>query len=767
MPIEFGGSKATPEPIPWTSFVAKYLEASGNAARTLSAITGKGTLPSSTGGGTSAPTADGTPALPFRVFAEFELTITTTAPATAFVFGGDNHPVPITLNGQGTRLGLSPMQAHDLASPVAITLYAIDPVTRAATPDARLAKLVTGFDTRPDGPRSGSDFYPVGVWGPPGADVLVKPVPKGDVVKAGKLVVLVAGIDAPSVGPQIDYRQVKARPEDRRPLPLTATGTDRAKFLNIAGSLIDAPAAAVASPADAIALGAARIFADRDDVVRGGHSAVAKAAYRQDRAAPPMFGTLTDGLAKVNNDNPERSTITPPAPPDQRDPRLPFVAGHLTSGVGAAIRAGGTTVADGRLKRRPAPTVESVQGRLALHLPVSLRLAAPPAVAARGTVLASGDAPRTDLPGSMRSYVGGRLGTDGMQSLVSGLGSASSGPQAASRGRRSAARAAAATTPLRTGDIVTLQLPDAAIDVDEQRRPVLEVKGKARVVVLRGRSVLFDDDVLDSRVTMPLGATHVGVQSDGDADAAEGLSGWHEATRVARLGGQTAFGAGCVVTSAASAGPAVLQWDTAGSIAHAAPEVTTRFSRPFHTVAVALTGTVPATLDPTSLEVVGARLARDKDGVDKPPVAVSVGSTSVLVYGIVPTRETSENKTIVGISDVSASVGVVVTAGSAWTVTGVVASDQTPEELAEHIAAHGLAAATAKVLAVAGPGCTLTWTAPAPESARRARGARKSASPKVTTSKSAAPKATTAKATTAKATTSRSTTRRPRKGTSP
>jgi len=139
--------------------------------------------------------------------------------------------------------------------------------------------------------------------------------------------------------------------------------------------------------------------------------------------------------------------------------------------------------------------------------------------------------------------------------------------------------------------------------------------------------------------------------------------------------------------------------------------VTTRFSRPIHTVAIALTGTTPATLDPTSLDVIGARLTRDTDGVDEHPVAVSIGTTSVLVYGLVPDRDAT-------------SVSVEVTAGSAWTVTGVVGSDLPPDELARMIAARGLAAATAKVLAVSGPGCTLTWAAPQATPPRRPRSSR-------------------------------------------
>ena len=723
VPIEFGGAKALPPPIPWAAFVAKYLEASGNAARTLSAITGKGTLPTAAGSQPGAPSSDGTPALPFRVFAEFEITITTSAPATAFAFGADTHQVPIVRAGQSTRLGLSPMQVHDLTSTVAVQLFALDPVTGVATPDARLAKLVTGFNSSLTGPRWGTDAYPVGVWGPPGADVPIKPLPQGDVVQAGKLVVLVAGIEGADVGPQIDYRQVKARPEDRRPLPLTAKGTDRKQFLNVAKALDDVPVKAIASADDAMALAAARLFTERGGLPRGGHSGVARAAYRLDHSAPPMFGTLTDGLAPANADKGVRTALDPPTAPGPRDPRSPFVAGHLTSGVGAVIRATGTTVADGRLKRRPAPSIESVHGRMALHLPVSLTLGAPPSVAARGTVLASGSVPRTDAVGSMRSYAAGPLGTPGLQSLVGGLdvrgGLGPDAPRASARGRRSAVppRADATSTILRSGDVVALQCPDAAFDVDEARRPRLTVTGKARVTVLQGRSVLFDDDVIDTTVAVPPGATHIGLHADGDADASDGLSGWHEGTRVARLGSQTALAAGCVVSSAATGGTGLLQWDSAGSVAHEAPEVTTRFSRPVRTVAVALTGTTPSTLDPTELRLVGGHVATDRAGVERLPQAVSLGSTSVLVYAVVPDQGAT-------------AMSVVVTAGSAWVVSGVVGSDLAPEELAAVLAAHGLSAATAKVLAVAGPGCQVRWTAPGQAPSRGPRRPRAATPPR-------------------------------------
>ena len=52
--VGFGSERRVPgRVLPWGEFVAKYLEDAGGAARTLSAITGRGTLPSAT-----ASTAD-------------------------------------------------------------------------------------------------------------------------------------------------------------------------------------------------------------------------------------------------------------------------------------------------------------------------------------------------------------------------------------------------------------------------------------------------------------------------------------------------------------------------------------------------------------------------------------------------------------------------------------------------------------------------------------------------------------------------------------
>lgn len=730
VPVSFGSPrKVDPQRLDWDAFTAKYLEASGDTARALSAITGRGSLPTSTGGQTGAPSSDGSEALPFQVFAEFEITVTTTIPTSTFDVGTPSlQQVATTVSGgQPALLGLSPMGAHHLSSTLVVRLDWYNPATRAyQRVDDRLARLVQGFGGGPGSPRYGTDTFPIGVWGTPqDPDLPVKPLPQGDVIAAGKQVVLVAGVDMPQVGPDIDYHQVRA---DRRPLPLLASGPQRAAFLNVGRAL---PAVPAATAGQALASAAARLFADRDvdgvPVARGGHSVLAAASFAGDRSAPPLFGTLTDGLAKTNGDSGTREVLDLPAPYVARDLRSPFVAGYLTAGVGAALRADLTTVADGRLKRRPAPTVDSVHGRLALHVPTALRRATSPAVASAGTVVASAPAPRTDAAGTMRSYVGARVGSTALQGLVAGLApaAAAAGPRRAGR----SARADTAATTVRSGDLLVLQLPDAALDVDADRRPGVAVAGRARVTVVLGRTVLLDQDVVDATVAVPHGATHVGVQADGDVSASDGYAGWHDRTRVARVGGFSALAAGCVLSFDAAGGDSVLRWDTAGSAVAGSRQVTTRFSRPVTTVAVALSGAVPTSLAPTQLTLVGARVATDRAGADRPPVAVTLGDTSVLVYAIVPDEDAT-------------SVAVVVGAGADWVVSGVVATTDSVDDVARLIARRRLTGVAAKLLALAGPGCALTWT-PAP--AARRTPARKATAKKAPAKKSTAKKSTAKK----------------------
>ncbi|KPV48195.1 hypothetical protein SE17_39375, partial [Kouleothrix aurantiaca] len=88
--LEIGDATSDPPYIAWDAFVRKYLEeAAPGRARVLTAVTGAGAIPpagSSTTGGATTP--DGTSDRPFRVLAEFELTITSTAPLRELLAGG-------------------------------------------------------------------------------------------------------------------------------------------------------------------------------------------------------------------------------------------------------------------------------------------------------------------------------------------------------------------------------------------------------------------------------------------------------------------------------------------------------------------------------------------------------------------------------------------------------------------------------------------------------------------------------------------------------
>ena len=708
VPVEFGEKRRIePETLPWDKFVTKYLEDAGNAAKALSAITGRGTLPTATTSAKGAPTSDGTFALPFQVFAEFELTFTTTIPASHVDLGlGTPTPVALTLsNGAATGLGLAPMGAGSLTSTVHVSLERLD-FQGHWQPDPTHLQALAGKS------RIDRDHYPLGVWGSPKSLGSAPALPSTDVITAGNRVTLVAGITLNPVGPQIEYRRVVA---GRRPLPLRATGATRAAFLKTSRDL-DLPVPATSDAA--LTLARSTLFpAVLDVMATGQHSALARASYRRDRVSPPRIGSLTDGLAKANGADGARSladvaTVKVPMV------RRPVVAALMTSGVGAAVRASGTTVADGRLKRRPAPTLESVKGRLGAHVPVVLRRAAAPGVVRGGTVLAT-TLPRTDVVGTTRTYAVGRVGSSlangGGGPIVGGLGGLAGTTRPAPRRNSRAARADATGTRLRPGDLVVLRSPDAQIDVDAERRPSLAVDGSARIVTVTGRTVTSDSVVSGASLEVPAGTTLVAAHAGGSSfpDASAGTPGtpstvgWTARSRVARLGSHVGVSAGCTLSVDAAGGSfqnaTATGWCEADELVATAREIITRFSAPVTVIAVALTGQAPSSLTPADIEFIGATPALAADGTHRPPVAVVLGSTTVLVHQVIPDRE----------QIAEGGVRVVVQSGGTWQVTGVLAAvdpDGGHTAYAERCARDGLDAVVGRLLATDGDGAQLTWT---------------------------------------------------------
>jgi hypothetical protein len=714
--VPFGSEhKVAPETLTWQKFVAKYLEDAGDgSARALSSIAGKGSLPAATGGSTSAPSADGSPERPFQVFAEFELTFVTTVPAAAFDVGlARLVTVPVARSdGSATTLGLPPMGAGQLGSTLVLRLDRLS--GSSYVPEPRLSKLAENLLAANPDPalaRLASGSFPLGAWGQPlPLDLPVKPIPTGDIVNAGTTITLVSGIDSQTEGPPIDYYRVEA---GRRPLPLQATGTSRANFLQVSASL---PVITPTSADEALAIAATSLFGEPAATVagildRGRRSEVSRAAYAGERVAPPLFGTLTDGLAKSNGADGERSRLDPVPPAKGRAARAPYVTGLLTSGAGAPPRAAATTVASKVVKRRLAPTVDSVRGRLGVQLPITLTRAAAPVHSDGTTVVASAPAPFTDVAGVARSSAGGRVGAPVLGGLVSGLGAAvpapaparsGPGPRRAGRGIPSGSRAAppdgAAGQALRCGDLVVLHLPDAAIDVDPEHRPTLQVTGRARVTMLSGRGIGYDADLNDAGIPVPAGTDVVAVHADVSAAAPDGLPGWHSRSRIGRIGTHAAVGAGCAIIVDGVGGSSVLAWGAAAEVVSAAARITTRFTIPVTTVAIALAGDQPTSLDPTSLQLLGARVATDNTGAELAPTVVSLGPVSVLVYPVVPEPG-------------AVAAQVAVSPGSAWALAGVFGSEDGVAETAELLAQRGLTGVGARLLATAGPGVQIAWEA--------------------------------------------------------
>ncbi|BCJ75230.1 hypothetical protein CS0771_47740 [Catellatospora sp. IY07-71] len=690
--VGFGSERRVePRTLAWSEFVAKYLEdAGGGRARALSAITGQGSLPAATGGDRAAPTPDGSSERPFEVYAEFELTFVTTIPMSAIDVGLASGPVPVPVtrsDGAVVPLGLKPMKAADLSSVLAVRLEQRTAGGWAPLP-APLRQIGANLAAPAPTERGSSytrDAYPIGAWGQPELSGLdAAPLPQGDVINAGNQVRLVAEAVSMHRGPEIDYYRVEA---SRRPLPLQAGGPTRATLLSDAAS-VTSPA--VTGVAQALEAAQAQLFGAPAPTAAGllptgARSALARASYRGEVAAPPLFGTLADGLAAANGTDATAARVAPPAGPAVRIDRAPVVAGYLTAGAGAAARAAATTVADRTLPRRTAPTLDAARVRLATQLPVELHLAAAPAVTRDGT-LAAVEVPRTVVPGTARSY---RYGTSSLSRLVGGLTSAA--PAAAHNELRRAAPAPAGQL-LGSGDVVVLTFPDASTATGGG---VLTVDGRARITVLNGGGDVLAD--VDAHGPVPVAATAalIAVQADGTTAVAEGLAGWHARSRICALGAHAALAAGCVLTSDGLPNGRGMRWSTAADLLDGAASSLTRFPGPVRTVAVVVEAAAADRLDGLALELTGARRARDGRG-QTPPTVIHNGGQSVLLYPVEPAQ---------------GPVGVRVRAGGDWQVTGVLGGERDPAAVAAILVRQGLVAATARLLTPGGDGCRVTWTA--------------------------------------------------------
>lgn len=310
----------------------------------------------------------------------------------------------------------------------------------------------------------------------------------------------------------------------------------------------------------------------RSRLAAGGLGRTALAAYAGERAAPPRLGSLADGLAKK-----------PPRPP----------------------------------KLKPPAPVEPRQVDSSVRPPRALALLVCPAPP-------EGDGAGPPLT---RSYAAALA-------VVAGLGRGAEARKRLaelSRGLR-AKRGA----PLRTGELIVLEMPNARRDVDSGApRPTLRSSAAARFATIGlGGEVLAD--TLGTEAAIPPATERVAVLAPG-APAERPLLGWHAGQRLAYVGWGTALAAGGtlhVPGGGVSPNRQRLRsgWVEAAELTGSAPVTETRFVEPLRAVAVAVDREQSGGKPQVDLTLSGASRAGDA-------TRVAVGARTYLVYEVKPQGE--------------------------------------------------------------------------------------------------------------------------------
>jgi hypothetical protein len=643
----------------------------------LGAVSGPGAqVPAGSAATGGARTPDGSDASPFLVTPEFTLTVTSLAPVRELVAGGTTTDLPTV-----PEVSAAPMRQP--ARPT-VTLAFTGPAH--ASPRDRIADLA--LSPQPDG------SFPIGIWGPAQIQDDAK-VPSGAVLTAVDRVQLTgSALWAPShgVAPDIPLRQVETG--NRRPLPFVTEGSasQLAALSHDAGQL--AGTVPAAGP-DGVLVTAADLLQDR-----GGRSPADVAAWRGGQRSQPILGSLGEGLGTAWVPAPVQQ-VAPPAP-EPVPLRLPAVQAVLAMPVGldpaptvmiaapaapsllgpaAAERPGAAAERASRIPvttvvlRGPGPTTSvapalltglnvvtsappvlaSADSALTPAIPARLIRQPDPAVAAAGTVLSTGLPPVSRSGRSGTEAIGGRGGGTAGQAWLAGLTASLHGDPSGSQGGLTVS----------AGQVTVLHAPDADRDVDPQTRPALTVlSGAVRVVAVGPGAGLLADQTVQAGDTVPVPpgtrvlAVHTAVPAGAAASPAgqAQVYGWDPAAPLPYLGDEVLLTAGGIVVSAGRVpsrrfARTGLGWVPPGTLTDGASAVTTRFSQPVDTVAVAVEG---GGGDDLALGLSGATRARDAAGQPVPPVLVADGPRAVAVYAVVP--GTRPDGTVPGV-DVTVATG--------------------------------------------------------------------------------------------------------------
>lgn len=686
--IAFGSDNDTStQHLSWPEFTTKYLTAGG--ASTLSGmpqlgqLTGTPTTPAGT-----TPTGDADK--PWKLVAEWSLSVTTTAAATQ-------------LQLPATALSYSLSEAPGIASMAIDSLTSTLTVTMTGSAGGDVSPPILG----PDDPGEGLHVVPVtaplpkGVWSPNPNDASI---PSGDTITAGTGFVLQATATVEGETPPIANNQIEP-PQGRKPLPfLEETAARPARQpddTNAAAFGADQPQSADAALATAL------------DYLHTGPvsvpvSPMAAAAFGRDRVAPPKLGLLTEGMVSPQTPAP---TLTPivPVPPPIVDTSIypPVIAAILDGGPAIAQRPVLRTSAQAALKRATqgavaavasvqAPTLASVAALTDPALAAVLVRQAPTALVAETGLRAADGGPvslRAATPAELRA--GAAVTPDQLTQLES------SGTDLLADG-----------LVIRPGRLVLVELPNAARDLDATLpRHSISVQGDAavRVVALTvtGR-VLLDMTGLKLDAPIPQHTARVAFWCvGGDATRPAGLAGWTDVSRLPQVGTRTLLGADAVINGAASArrGPAAVSAASvpaAGAVA--GPAFTT-------TQLPADTAVVVVCLEPTgddrdltglTLGLDGASRATGADGAAVPPTLVTAGARMHLLY------------TITAADAASPLPGVEVTVGTdaRWGLVGVLGGPADVATTAIQLGAHGAAAVAAPLIRAPTGSAQVAWSVP-------------------------------------------------------
>ncbi len=572
--------------------------------------------------------------------------------------------------------------------------------------------------------------FAIGTWGP-AQDLDDKTVPAGDVLSAVDRLLVSTTVVMPDGTGAIEYRQVEVDPyHRRRPLPFVTEGAAaRRQSLGLASTALAATVPALDGRT------ALEVAADLL-ATRAGRSASDVAAWAGSRAAPPILGSLGEGLGRAASN----ATVTPLSPdgPPIVPLRAPAVSAVLAAAVPAVVAqqqpvdregrpAGGptgvgprTTVGPalldqvGAVARSAPPRLADVDARLAGAVPARLvRVAAgaagvpgpggPGASAGAGTVLPVGAVPPT------RS---GRSGTEAI---------AGRGASAATSARLRAASAALSDgIEVRAGEVHVLALPDADRDVDPRYRPRVEVAdGVVRVVVVGPGGRVDADAVLAAGggcevpagtrrvVLVGLGGSASALGTAGDPAAPPEVTGWADDVPLPYVGGEAFLADGAVVTAVGRvprrrAAQVRTGWVAADAVVGGATAVSTRFAGPVDVVAVAMEG---GDGDDLAIGLEGARRPTGPDGTPEPPVLVADGPRAVAVFRVLPPDAASGDAT-----EPAGPVVVTVSTGPARRLVGVAgARGTTAVELGTAVADRGFTVVVPDPVPVASGTAVVAW----------------------------------------------------------